>query len=243
MRAVRRGASLTISVLLLAVAVTGCAMGEPFLPPVPLAVVASPSPSAAPSPVRIGVVGDSLSSGGVDEALPSDPGAWTDYLRAPYEVAGGWAQPGATSSVMADGLRPFSADVVVILAGTNDVMLGVPADQTLQNILRIRGTADAPAVVLSAVPPSASFGDRAAALNTSLAALAKEQGWTFVDPWKDVRRGNGWVPGVSPDGIHPNLTGYAKAAGSIEQAVHDALDGSGVSAAGSDKPNRLERAQ
>jgi lysophospholipase L1-like esterase len=243
MRAVRRGVQLSTSVLLLAVAVTGCSMGEPFLPPTPLTVASAPSaaPSAAPAQVRIGVVGDSLSSGGADEAVPADEGAWTEYLRAPYRVAGGWAMPGATSAVMADSVLPFSADVVVILAGTNDLLLGIPADQTLQNIVRIRGEVDAPAVVLSAVPPSASRGDQALALNSSLEALAKEQGWTFVDPWKRLRQGTGWVPGATADGIHPNLTGYAKVAGSLEEAVDDALGLKDISAAESDAPNRLDR--
>ncbi|WP_286276979.1 SGNH/GDSL hydrolase family protein [Naasia aerilata] len=184
------------------------------------------TPSPAPAPIPIGVVGDSLSSGGPWDAVAVDPGSWTYYLDSRYEVTGGWRRDGATSTLMAANLQPFAADALVVLAGTNDVATGIEPELTLENVTRIADSADVRAVVLCAIPPYSAAPDRAAALNTALVGLARREGWTWVDPWVEARDGTAWREGATPDGIHGSLASYAQAAERIDDAVGRALEAS-----------------
>lgn len=212
---------------LTAVALTGCAtVPAPALPASTSMATPTPSSTAEADAIPIGVVGDSLASGGPWDSLPVDPGSWTQYLDSQYEVAGGWRRDGATSGMMADNLVPFVADAVVIMAGTNDIAQGVPTDQTLDNVQRILEKSEVHAVVLCAIPPSSAFPDRAATLNTALVGLARQKGWTWVDPWAESRQGTKWRDGASPDGIHGSLPSYAEAATRINDAIGRALEGS-----------------
>jgi hypothetical protein len=218
-----RASRIAVAAGMTALGLAGCAaQGTPFLP----ASASTSSPTTSPADaVSVGVVGDSLASGGPWDAIPADPGSWSYYLDSRDEIVGGWRRDGATSALMADNLQPFVADVAVIMAGTNDLGAAVPPAQILDNVQRMVDKADVRGVVLCAVPPSAGAPDQAAALNTALAGLAREKGWTWVDPWAESRDGTQWRSGASPDGIHGTLPSYAQAAARIDEAIGRALEG------------------
>jgi lysophospholipase L1-like esterase len=104
---------------------------------------------------------------------------------------------------MRAGIGRVDGDVLVLMAGTNDIAQGVDRGASRDNVLTITRTMRIGAVVVSAIPPSAGHAEAATAYNEQLRQVATEQGWTFVDPWETAREGEGWVPGDTADGVHP----------------------------------------
>jgi lysophospholipase L1-like esterase len=192
---------------------------------------AAPTTSAAASstpsddPVTFVVVGDSLTAGSwpvYGEQQPG-PGSWIPGAeRAPLVYRGGWAVPGATTADMRAGVVPSKADVVVVLAGTNDVERGVPWETSRDNLVAIAATSRVDDVVLSTVPPLDTGPQQAEEYNQRLHELALEQGWHLVDPWVSVDRSGAWAPGTSGDGIHPTPEVADAVGRSIRAAVLDA---------------------
>ncbi len=179
----------------------------------------TPSPSPTEAPLTLGVVGDSLSNGGVYDSVPTDPGSWVEYLGDDIEVSAGWRRDGATSTAMADNLPPFSADVLVMMAGTNDVLNSVPEADTVRSVVSVRAKARVSRVILCAIPPLTNNPAGASQLNSTLEELATTYGWEWVDPWADVRNGDDWDTDASVDGIHPSSAVYAEAALVIEETL------------------------
>ena len=134
-----------------------------------------------------------------------DRNSWIPFAEQDEHLAfvGGYAVPGATTTVMRDGVRPVDADVVVVMGGTNDLGTDVPWEVTRANLLQIVAIVGVPAVLLSAIPPRDDEAQGVLRLNVQLRELAQEQGWEFVDPWSDMSAEGTWVPGTSDDGIHP----------------------------------------
>lgn len=171
----------------------------------------SGSAGTAPSPARsigFGVVGDSLTvgPGAALGAVPDGSGSWLPAARgAPLEFRGGWALPGARTGDMRAGVGRVDAAVLVVLAGTNDVLEGIPWQVGRRNLLAVVAAAGIDEVVLVAVPPLDQAPFAAAAYAFGLAELAADRGWQYVDPWTaDADPGTGrWAPGASLDGIHP----------------------------------------
>jgi len=152
------------------------------------------------------VVGDSLTAGSqamADGEIQGE-GSWVPAaLGDPLVLGGGWAVPGATTGDMRQGIARVDGDVLVLMAGTNDIAQGVDWAASRDNVLAITRTMRMDAVVVSAIPPSSGRAQAATAYNEQLRQVAIEQGWTFVDPWETAREGEGWVPGDSLDGVHP----------------------------------------
>jgi lysophospholipase L1-like esterase len=171
------------------------------------------------------VVGDSLTAGTSPVHGDQQPGvgSWIPGAEtAPLVYRGGWAVPGATTSDMRAGVVPSKADVVVVLAGTNDLDRGVPWETSRDNLLAIVATSRVDDVVLSTVPPFDQGPQLRDEYNQLLHELAVEQGWHLVDPWVGVDRGGTWAPGTSLDGTHP-IPNIAEEVGrSIRTAVLDA---------------------
>lgn len=195
------------------------------------------APTAAPSTpgeLHMAVVGDSLTAGnGLVEqptGLADSPQRPTDMSwllgveGAPLVVDGGWAVPGATSVQMDEHVTRYAADVVVIMAGTNDLLKGVAWPDTRRSLLSIVEKAGVDRVVLTAVPPLDAQPTATGPLNDRLAGLAADQGWEFVDPWTDVEQDGVYRPGDSADGVHPVST-VAVAVGRAIRA--QLLDGAG----------------
>ncbi len=185
--------------------------------------------TARTDPLTFTVVGDSLTSGTAPGSTPEDVdgGSWVHAATGkPLRYTGGWAVAGATTAQMLAGVEPVTADVVVIMAGTNDLVQSVPTDVTLADLTAIATRVGAGRVLLCAIPPSQDYAASAEGLNRSLAALARSNGWGFVDPWSSVDDEGSWVAGASLDGVHPVLA-VARTVGAVIRTA--LLDGPGSS--------------
>jgi lysophospholipase L1-like esterase len=222
-----------VLLLLSGCALTGTAVAENTpARSAPAASTASPAadrPSTPPLPpgaetdvVPVVVVGDSITAGTgpTDRADRPGPQSWQHgFWGAPLEFRGGWAVPGATTEQMRAGAAGLTADVLVLLGGTNDLATGVGWPASQEHLRGVVAAVDVDHVVLSAIPPSDTGPARAVEYNQRLADLSQEQGWEFVDPWVTVSQGGAWVPGTSPDGIHPTPEAAAQAGAVIRVAV------------------------
>jgi lysophospholipase L1-like esterase len=187
---------------------------------------AATAPTAAPDAVRLAVVGDSIT-----EADSPDfdggrlgPESWLEHTVGDGVVlVGGWARWGATTAQMAAAVEPVEADVLVVLAGTNDVGSGEAAAETPENLRRIADVVGAPRVVLSAVPPIDAAPHLATGLNAELEDLAAEEGWEWVDAPAGLRDGARFAEGMASDGLHPTEAG----ARVIGEAIRGAVLGAG----------------
>lgn len=182
--------------------------------------------TAAPDAVRLAVVGDSIT-----EADSPDfdggrlgPESWVHHAVGDDVVlAGGWARWGATTAQMAAAVEPVEADVLVVLAGTNDVGSGEPAAGTRENLRRIADVVGAPRVVLSAVPPIDAAPHLATDLNAELEDLAADEGWQWVDAPAGLRHGDRFADGMASDGLHPTAAGARVIGEAVREAVLKAV--------------------
>jgi lysophospholipase L1-like esterase len=104
---------------------------------------------------------------------------------------------------------------VVILGGTNDVLLKIDSDQTIHN-LEILGqdTVDQHAEpILCEIPPifhsfhpddTTDYGPAVTALNQRIAQVADAHHWKLVDYYGPLAN----HPGASADGVHMKRRGY-----------------------------------
>lgn len=183
----------------------------------------TPDPTRASSPLRVAVVGDSLSFG--DSATFTQDGLGEEsYLRWALGddavLAGGTAVPGATSLHQVERAEPVAADVLILALGTNDLAWGLPFEDSEAALTQIVATVGVERVLLLSIPPvDPAYGLDATAYNRQLRRLAHDQDWEWVDATAAVRDGRDWAPGMTSDGIHYTVAG-AQAVGA---AVGDAL--------------------
>ncbi|WP_175486553.1 SGNH/GDSL hydrolase family protein [Geodermatophilus poikilotrophus] len=174
--------------------------------------------------VRLAAFGDSITQ--ADGDVPAGelgPGSWLSTAVTDGVVfAGGWARGGATTADMLAAAGPVDADVVVVLAGTNDPGADITAAETAANIRALVDLVGVEQVVLSAVPPRDEAPEIAVATNEALAGLASESGWHFADPMAGVRDGDRFAPGMSTDGLHPSEEGAAVIGAALRTAVLEA---------------------
>lgn len=181
---------------------------------VPSAGAPTSTPTLAPTgaPIRVAVVGDSLSAGAsgyLGNGL--DSGSWMTYAQGGrIEYAGGWAHAGATPEEMAAAVRPLSdVDVLVIIAGTNAVRVGVSFEQERSAYDQIVRTIKPRQVIVSSIPPYVPNPRGGVRYNRELRAYVQTRGWDWFDAWDFARDGNGWKTGFSIDGVHPgSIDGY-----------------------------------
>ncbi|GAA4286187.1 hypothetical protein GCM10022262_05460 [Georgenia daeguensis] len=189
-----------------------------------------PAPDAATSQagaVRLAVVGDSITEADSPDfdAGRLGPQSWVHHAVGDGVVlAGGWARWGATTAQMAAAVEPVEADVLVIVAGTNDVGSGEPAECTRDNLRRVAEVVGAQRVVLSAVPPIDAAPHLATELNVELEDLAAEERWEWVDAPAGLRQGGRFAEGMASDGLHPTEAGARVLGEAIREVV---LDGGG----------------
>lgn len=181
---------------------------------------AAPSLAAGPArasgtQLRVAAVGDSITEGDSDDFDHGDlgPTSWATYADGDgVQMIGGWAHGGATTADMLTGVLEGAAsgaawahpDRLVLMGGSNDVDAEVPISTILENLSKIAKIVRAGHVTLSAIPPEAAAQDTVDRVNAQLPALAKREGWQFVDLLVDVRAADGsWLPGMSDDGVHP----------------------------------------
>ncbi|WP_448617603.1 SGNH/GDSL hydrolase family protein [Geodermatophilus sp. URMC 65] len=203
------------AVLLAVTAGCGPAVGDAQLAvPTP-----APPPSAArattdPAEPRTFVaVGDSITAGATDVSRPlvgdrvQGDASWLPAAEeeSGLDLVSGWAVPGATTADMLAGVEPTArtADVLVVMGGTNDLVRGLPWEQSAADIEGVVAAAGAPIVVVVAIAPSDARAAARNGFNAALADLAGRNGWTYLDPWGEVDAGGAFTPGASPDGVHP----------------------------------------
>ena len=171
------------------------------------------------------VAGDSLTAWD-NQTFPHPDGdfgtvTWTHWAIGPdIQLAGGFAREDLTAAQIAENMVSADADVLVVLAGTNDV--GVTAvEDVLDGIERIVATSSLSTVLISALPPV----DGSAEYNTALEELAGDRGWGFVDPWRELRRDDGeWLDGSSNDGVHPTPDSAKVVGAAIVAAMRELLN-------------------
>ncbi|WP_369253411.1 SGNH/GDSL hydrolase family protein [Geodermatophilus amargosae] len=206
-------------VLLVLLSATGCTAASTA------ASTATPDVQAEdtePRDVVLVVVGDSLTAGSqpMADGEVRGEGSWVPAaLGEPLVLGGGWAVPGATTGDMLRGITAVEGDVLLLMAGTNDIARGIGWEASRDDLLTIPQTMGTGAVVVSAIPPSADHAETTTAYNERLRQLATEQDWTFVDPWEAAREGEGWVPGDTVDGVHPTQEVADEVGRSLRAAV------------------------
>ncbi|MGJ9402740.1 SGNH/GDSL hydrolase family protein [Arthrobacter sp. KK5.5] len=164
--------------------------------------------------VRFAVVGDSITA---DHAYPRDVArrvvgqrSWVNFAQGDATAfVGGWAVGGATTAQMADGASPIAADVLVMIAGTNDIHAGVPFVEIGSNLERIVETVGVPRVLVSSVPPRDAFAPRTLAYNAWLERFVSDHGWDWVDASAGLRSADPgrYAEGLAYDGVHPSRAG------------------------------------
>jgi hypothetical protein len=234
--------SLALGALLTATLVTGCTgpadtssraideMGSASsATAAPSATATAPSIAAAEptptGPLRVAAVGDSVTEADSPDFAGGDigDGSWARAAEGPgVDVVGGWAVYGATTEAMAGGVGPTSADVLVVMGGTNDVLQGIPWERSaaaLEQITEITGVSP---VLLCTIVPLADDPAATQLFNARLQLLAAENGWELVDSAAPVRAPDGtWLPGMSEDGIHPIPAAAALIGTAVQQALLD----------------------
>jgi hypothetical protein len=190
----------------------------------------------AGAPLRVALVGDSLSAGAsgfLGNGL--DRNSWMTYANGSgIDFVGGWAKAGATPDQMAASATPVGdVDVLVILAGTNAVRDGKSFSDEAWAYESIVRTMGAQHVLIAAIPPYEAHARAATAYNTALRAFAAKRGWDWTDPWSWARDGERWTAGVSADGMHPaGATGYQSLGTAIRSVVLQDYATPGNTAAG-----------
>lgn len=185
----------------------------------------SPEPSAVAAHVRFAAVGDSITDADSPDFAAGDIGAasWATYVVDDgFAFAGGWVDWGATTGLMADSVGPIEADVLVVLAGTNDVAFRIPFEESAANLDRIVEVVGIEDVVVVSIPPFETLPAGAEAYNERLHGLATDRGWRFVDASAGLRTADGrFAEGMSSDGLHPSVEGARVLGAAIATALRE----------------------
>lgn len=173
--------------------------------------------------IRFAAVGDSITEANSPDIVERRVGdaSWVSYAESKStRYAGGWADGGAQTSSMRENFEPIDgSDVLVVLAGANDVANDVPFDETAANIEAIVDESAAPRVIVSSIPPQDEDPGRVVAFNEELEAFAQDNGWEWVDAAAGLRDGDEYADGLSNDGIHPTADGARILGDAIQEAI------------------------
>ncbi len=156
----------------------------------------------------VAVVGDShteMDSLNFAEGRIGDLSWVSTLVSAGYRFAGGWAVAGATSTLQAESFRGVTgADALLVMTGTNDLVRGVPFEQTASSLDTIVAKAPADRVLVLAIPPlDQEVVPTSSVFNDSLQELAEDRGWEYFDGFEFLRSPDGgFVEGMTYDGIH-----------------------------------------
>lgn len=207
---------------LLVVATGGCTRGGPPT----LAPTAEPTAGA----LQLAAVGDSITDANSPDFAAGDLGtqSWVSHaIGSDIAFAGGWAAWGATTAEIAENVSAVDADVLVIMAGTNDTALGIPFAESAANIAEIVQTIGIDQVLISGIPPIDHAPEVAAQFNARLATLARERGWEWVDAGAAVRTESlTFASDMATDGVHPTTRGARRLGETLGAAIRDIGRGS-----------------
>lgn len=189
-------------------ALSGCGQTQADRGPAGSSAGAPGGESASSTVEEIGfvVVGDSLTAGTdpIEGNRVVSAQSWVPAAEGPpLAFLGGWAVPGATTAGMLEEVGPMRADVLVLMAGTNDLLGGYETPGIHANLVAIVERVGVDEVLLAAIGPIDGRAAEVTEYNRQLEALAAESGWRFVDPWVDAWDDGSFVRGASDDGLHP----------------------------------------
>ena len=191
-------------------------------------LAASAAPASAKT-LRLVVLGDSLTAG---KGLP--PGeAFPDQLQAALRAKGfdvDVVNAGVSGDTTEDGLArydwsvPADANALIVELGANDMLLGLPPEETKEALTAILDKAKAahlPALIagMRAAPNLGADYDRA--FDAIYAAVAKASGATLYPFFLDGVAGDAKLN--QPDGMHPTAAGVAVIVERILSSVEDLL--------------------
>ncbi|MGR0319706.1 SGNH/GDSL hydrolase family protein [Agromyces sp. ZXT2-3] len=209
------------------VALAGVALGVGCAATDPVDRSGAPDASATDPGVRgtFAAVGDSITDADSVDFAAGDLGAasWATYVVADgVAFAGGWAEWGATTELMAASVAPVEAEALVVLAGTNDLAFGLPFEVSTANLDRIVDTVGIDDVLVSSIPPFPANPGGADDYNARLEQLAEDRGWRFVDASAGLRTPDGrFADGMSSDGLHPSVEGARVLGEAIAEALRE----------------------
>jgi len=153
------------------------------------------------APHDVAFLGDSLTQG------------WT-YPQANFGIFGNTTAQMAVRFETQIAGHPYKR--VVVLGGTNDVLLGINPSETIHNLEGIGEKAEREGAqpVLCEIPPifhsfnladKTDYSNKVRSLNQQIANLAAEHRWKLID-YYDPILGH---PDYSSDGVHMKHRGYA----------------------------------
>jgi len=179
--------------------------------------------------LRLVVLGDSLTAG-----FGVPPGkAFPDQLEAALR-ARGWrvdvVNAGVSGDTTGDGLAryewavPADADALIVELGANDMLRGLPPDETRQALMAIIEKAKAkrlPTLIagMRAAPNLGAEYDRA--FDAIYPALAEAEGAILYPFFLEGVAGDATLN--QPDGLHPTVAGVAVVTNRILPYVEDLL--------------------
>jgi len=152
--------------------------------------------------------------------------SWVTRVSSEHlEFVGGWARGGASTADMRAGIAPLDPDVLVILAGTNDLLQQVPFEVSAANLVAISRIGGGDEVAVVSLPPLAADPSASAAYNRRLAGLADDNGWLFLDASAVLRDGDDWSDGATADGVHPTPRAQAELGLAVRAELERGLTG------------------
>lgn len=217
-----------LALLVLATVAAVVAVWWSMRQPAPEVAVSEVQPHEYQADTRptVEVYGDSVTQGWSRNFAAGDfaDRAWLHYAGGPDGVrfVAGSALPGRKAYDSPKGVVPQqTAEVVVWAFGTNDIATDSTWEQFRDGADEFYQATelDDPAkfVVVAVGPTSRRPGATVAEWNARTERLAEERGWTFVDPFGDMRAESGrWADeSLTYDGLHPT----AEAAERMSEAL------------------------
>lgn len=171
--------------------------------------------------VTMDIAGDSVSALYYN-GLPRAELSWVNWaVSSRVLLQGGFAVSGQRTDQIASGVRgQISANVLVVMAGTNDIRQHINPVKSMVYLDLIASEAGNTKPLFSLIPPSNGQPQETSAYNALLIAHAAAHGWTVVDPWVTIRQTDGtYKPGFTYDGTHPNGLGQRQSGPVIANAV------------------------
>lgn len=186
--------------------------------------------------VSVIAIGDSITQGDSPAFNVADTGptSWAHHVdKSTVRLLGGVAEGGLTSAKSLDRRQDgFYADVVVYFLGTNDSRRDVTPKEFVDNIAknaertntsRIDGR-----VVVVAVGPMQGIltAEKLSTWNRKVAAEVKRRGFSFVDPWGDLRtKSYEWrSSSLHQDELHPTAKGAKLLGTNLSPAIIKAYE-------------------
>ena len=191
-------------------------------------LVALAAPASARA-LRLVVLGDSLTAG-----FGVPPGnAFPDQLEAALR-ARGWrvevVNAGVSGDTAEDGLAryewsvPADADALIVELGANDMLRGLPPDETRQALMAILEKAKAKRLptLIAGIRAAPNLGaEYARAFDAIYMALAEAEGAILYPFFLEGVAGDATLN--QPDGLHPTAAGVAVVTNRILPYVEDLL--------------------